>query len=157
MCRSHTRFAPCRKFRLFCTPIKLEILSQVKDKILYVDNSAAFDAYYSHATVLTCPSISVRELDIPVHSNDIGSAKGKDVPDTDVLNIKLDSRELVEKIPKPTFDSALSLEGATCRNFTGVDKNPIIPPSRHELGQVMSVQSIESISYGFLGNKCSDH
>jgi hypothetical protein len=122
-----------------------------------MDNSTAFDAYYSHAAVLARPSVPVRELDIPVHSNDIGSAKGKDVPDTDILNIELDSRELVEKIPKPAFDSTFSVEGAACRYFTRVDKHPIIPPSQHELGQVVSVQSIESIRYGFLGNKCSDH
>jgi len=148
----------CRdETRLFRTPIKFEIFSEVKDKILYVDNSAAFDAYYRYATVLTCSSVSVRELDIPVHSNDIGSAKGKDVPDTDVLNIELDSRELAKEIPKPAFDSTLSLEGAACRNFTGVDQHPIIPPSRHELGQVVSVHSLESISYGFFCNKRSDH
>jgi hypothetical protein len=69
-----------------------------------------------------------------MYRNDIVSGKGKDVLDADVLNIELNSRELVEKIPEPAFDSTLSLKSAAGRYFTGVDKHPIIPPGRHELG-----------------------
>jgi hypothetical protein len=144
-------------FRLRRTPITLEIRTQVKDEIFHQKYLAAFYADYTYATILTYSSISVRELDIPVHSNDVGPGQSKDVPDTDVLHIESDLGELVKKSAEPAFDSTLSLESAACGYFTGVNKDPIIPPRRHELGQIMSVQSLERASYGFSGNKCSNH
>jgi hypothetical protein len=92
-----------------------------------------------------------------VHSDDVGPGEGKDVPDADSLNLELDSWELVKEIPEPVFDRISSLESAACRYLTRVDKHPIIPPPRHELGQVMAVQRLESFRDGLLGNKCSDH
>jgi len=81
---------------------------------------------------------------------------GKNVLDTDVLDVELNSRELLEEIPEPAFNSTLSPERAACVNFTRVDKDAIIPPNWHGLGQVMLVHSLERGSYGFLGNKGSN-
>ena len=97
-------------FRLSRTPIKLEVLTQVKDEIFYHDYLATVDTDDRHAAVLTYPSISVRQLNIPVHSNDIVPSNGKDVPHPDILDIKLEPRELFKEIPKPTFDGTLSPE-----------------------------------------------
>lgn len=139
------------------TPIAPEILTKIKHEVLYEEYLAASDTHHRYAAVLAYPAFSVREFDIPVHRDDVGSGKIKNVPDTNVLNIESDSRELLEKTLEPIFDSALSLESAAFRYVPRVDEHPVIPPGRHELWQVMTVQSIESVSQRFLGDKCSDH
>jgi hypothetical protein len=146
-----------RVVRLRGTPVKLEIVSQVKHEIFHLGYLAPLDSNHGHATVLTYPSFAVRQLKIPVHGNDIVSAEGKDVADTDILNIELDFRELVKELSKPALDSTLSAEGAACTYLPRVDENPFFPPSRHKPGEVMVVHSVERSSYGFSGNKCSNH
>jgi len=133
----------CGVFRLGRTPIELEILTQVKNKILHHDHLTAADTDDCHTTILTYPPASVRELNIPMYSNYIGSSNGKDVPDADILDIECDSWELVKEIPKPAFDSTLSPKSAACSYITRINKNPVIPPGGHELRQVMSVQSLK--------------
>jgi hypothetical protein len=64
-----------------------------------------------------------------MYSNNISSGKGKDIPDTDGLNIELNFRKLIEKILEPAFNSTLSLESTACRYFTRVEKHPIVSPS----------------------------
>ena len=59
------------------------------------------DSTYSHAAALTYPPFAVRQLNIPVHRDDIVTPEGKDVTDTDILNIELDFRELVKELSKP--------------------------------------------------------
>jgi hypothetical protein len=142
---------------LCCAPIEPEILPKIKYEILHLDYFALLNAQHGHAAVLACPSLPIRKFNIPVDGDDVCSGQGKDVLDADVLNIELNSGELFKEIPKPAFDSALSPERATCVNFTRVDEDAVIPPSRHELGQVMLVHRLERASYGLFGNKSSDH
>jgi hypothetical protein len=106
---------------------------------------------------LAYPAFPVRELDIPVHGDYVGSGKVEDIPDTNILNIESDFRELLEESPEPILDGALSLSNAAFRYVTRVNKDPVISPGRHELHQVMPVQGIEGAGQRFLGDECSDH
>jgi hypothetical protein len=115
------------------TPIKLKILAEVKNEILYEGHFPTFDGDHSYAAVFTYSPLSVCEMDVPMNSNDIGSGECKDVPHADVLNIKMDSRELLEELPEPTFDGTLSPKSAARGYLSRVDKHPVIPPRRHEL------------------------
>jgi hypothetical protein len=148
---------PKHILRLSGTPVKFEIVTQVKNEIFHLGYLAALDGNNSHATVFTYPSFAVRQMDIPVHGNDIVSGERKDVADTDMPNVELDFRELVEEVSKPALDSTLPSECAACMDLPGVDEDPVIPPSRHKPGKVMPVQRLERTSYCFSGNKCSNH
>jgi hypothetical protein len=117
----------------------LEIVSQIEDEIFHLGYLAALNSNNSDAAVLTYPSFAIRQLEIPVHGNDIVSAEGKDVADTDILNIELDSWELIKELPKPALDSTLSTERAACMDLPRIDENPVIPPSRHKPVEVMPV------------------
>ena len=110
------------------TPISPEVVGQVKDEILHQEYLPTLDVDYGHPAVLTHPSVTIGELDIPVHSDDIGATESKDVPNTDILDVKLDPWELVKELTKPTFDSSFSPESTARWYFTRVDELPVIPP-----------------------------
>ena len=59
--------------RLARTPITPEVLTQIKDEVPYEEYPAPFDTHYRYAAVLACPSLSVGELDIPMHSDYVGA------------------------------------------------------------------------------------
>jgi hypothetical protein len=139
------------------SPVEPEILTQVEDEVLYQEDFAAFGGYYGDAAVLTLPAIAVGEMNVPMYGNDVVSGEGEDVADADVLDIELDFGELFEEVPEPAFDGALSLESAAFRYFTRVDEDAVIPPGRHEFGQVVPVQSLEGAGNGLFSDKRSDH
>ena len=117
---------------LCCAPIKPKILTKIENKILNLKYFATFDTYNRNATVLTFPSFSICELDIPMYRNYIGAGKGEDVPNTDILNIKLNLGELFEKFTEPTFNLFFPLKSTTFRYITWINEYPIITPIRHE-------------------------
>jgi len=61
------------KSRLARTPITPEVLTQIKDEVLYEEYPAPFDTHYRYAAVFACPSLTVGELDIPMHSDYVGA------------------------------------------------------------------------------------
>jgi hypothetical protein len=79
--------------------------------------------------ILTNPSDSIGEMNIPMHGNYIRSGKGKDIADTDVLDIELNFRELLKKVPESGFHSTLSLKSSAFRYFTREDDHSVISPS----------------------------
>jgi hypothetical protein len=108
--------------------IEPEILPKVKDEILCLDHLAPLNAQHGHAAVQAGSSLPVREFNVPMYGDCICPGQGENILDTDVLDIELNSRELLEEIPEPAFNGALSPERPACVNFTRVNKDAIIPP-----------------------------
>ena len=121
------------------SPVKLEVLAQVKYEIFYTRYLATDNIYYRYTTVLSLPSIPVRKLYIPMYTKHVGTSESKDVLNTDVLYIEMDSWKLVEEIAKPVFNGALAFKRTAFSNVTGINKHAIIPPCRTGKAEVVKI------------------
>jgi hypothetical protein len=102
-----------------CTPQAL-LLTIVKDEIRCSKQFSSFNLEYAYDTIFARSSVAICKLNVPMYDSCVGS-QTKDALDIDVLNIDVHTRELVEILLEPSFDSGLSLESAASRYFAGVD------------------------------------
>lgn len=103
------QFCPDRK-SISRTPVELEIVSQIKNKVLHSRDLATDNIDHGDTAVESLPAISVGELNVPMNADHIGAGKREDIPDTDVLYVEMDLGKLIKEIPKPTFHRVLAFK-----------------------------------------------